>query len=255
MPRKARRKRGTGNMVVIMMCLIIILFASGIQGLTSFGFAMIAIPLLTLFLPLKIVTPLLIIYSLLVNVIIIYKIKEYIQIQKMVYLIISGIIGTPLGIYLLLVIEEDILKAGVGIVILLAAGALYYGCKANIKNQKLANIITGLLSGILNGSLAMSGPPVILFLKNEDVEKQIFRANLAFYFAIIDLLTIPILIYGGLITQEVLRYTLFLLPGLIIGAWLGMYFSNKVNNEIFKRFTLYLIAVMGVLSIVSSVIK
>jgi len=232
---------------------LIIFLAAMTQGITSFGFSLIALPLLDIFLPLQIIVPILVIYSLVLNTIILYYIKEFIDFKRISILVIAGIIGTPVGVYLLKVSNESTLKLLIGIIITIAAIANFTGYKIKIKNEKLSYIPVGLVSGLLNGSVSLGGPPVVLFLTNQDVEKQTFRANLTLYFWILNIITIPTHFFSGLITSEVIRYTAYLSPGLIVGTLLGIRLGNKLDEKLFKKLTLILITCMGVLSIISAI--
>ncbi|ABR47757.1 protein of unknown function DUF81 [Alkaliphilus metalliredigens QYMF] len=240
-------------MVQIVFGALVIFFAAMTQGITSFGFSLISLPLLGLFLPLKIVVPVLVIYSLLLNSIILYHIKEFIEIKRISILVMAGIIGTPFGVYLLKISDESTLKLLIGIIITIAAIVNFSGYKIKVKNEKRSYIPVGLASGLLNGSVSLGGPPVVLFLTNQAVEKQIFRANLTLYFWILNITTIPTYFFGGLITGEVIQYTAYLSPGLIVGTLLGISLGNKVDENLFKKLTLSLIMCMGVLSIMSGI--
>ena len=60
----------------------------------------------------------------------------------------------------------------------------------------------------------MSGPPVILFLSNQGVDKNTFRANLSFYFLILIIATAGVFFAGGLLTREIVGLSFFLVPGM-----------------------------------------
>jgi len=233
--------------------MLVIFFAAMTQGITSFGFSLIGLPLLGFLLPLKIIVPILVIYSLVLNTIILYHIKEFIDFKKISILVTVGIIGTPFGVYLLKISDESTLKLLIGVIITIAAIANFYGYKMKVKNEKLSYIPVGLVSGLLNGSVSLGGPPIVLFLTNQDVEKQVFRANLTLYFWILNIITIPTQFLGGLITSEVIKYTIYLSPGLIVGTLLGIRLGNKLDENLFKKLTLILILCMGVLSIISAI--
>ncbi len=231
---------------------IIIIFAAGmIQGITSFGFSLLAVPLLSIFLPFKIVVPMLIIYSLFLNSIILYNVRKYINLKRIYILIIAGIVGTFFGTYALESLDDSILKIIVGSIVTLSAIAFIKGYRMPVKNEKLSYLPVGLLSGLLNGSASLSGPPIILFLKNQETEKQIFRASLTSYFWALNISTIPIQIARGLIDKTVITYTIYLLPGLVLGVLIGIKLGNKVDESLFKKLTLGLILFMGLLSIIS----
>ncbi|MBM7615684.1 sulfite exporter TauE/SafE family protein [Alkaliphilus hydrothermalis] len=236
----------------ILLGFIIIFISAMTQGITSFGFSLVSLPLLGIFLPLKIVVPVLVIYSLVLNTMILYHIKDHIDIKKIAILVTAGLIGTPFGAYLLKVTDETVLKIFVGVLLTFTAIINYYGIKIKVKNEKLSFIPVGLVSGLLNGSVSLGGPPVVLFLTNQSVEKMKFRANLTSYFWILNIITVPTYFFGGLITKDVVTYTAYLFPGLIIGTLTGIKLGNKVDEELFRKLTLVLIMVMGILSIYSA---
>ncbi len=237
----------------IIIGLIIIFLAGIIQGITSFGFSLLAVPILSLFLPLKIVTPMLVIYSFVMNSVILYNVRKHVNIRKIAILVISGIVAIPFGTYLLKVLDEGVLKILVGAIVTLSALAFIRGFKVVIKNEKLSYVPVGIISGILNGSVSLSGPPVILFLTNQGVEKQIFRASLTSYFWVINLFTIPMFMLNGLITKDVVSYTGYLFPALIIGVLVGIKVAGKVDEKFFRKLTLVLMLIMGILSIISGI--
>ena len=236
---------------IIIVGFIIILLSGLIQGITSFGFSLVAVPLLAIIMPLKIVVPMLVIFSLIMNSIILYNIRDYINLKKITLLVISAIIATPIGANILLNVDEKILQLIVGIIVTISAISFHFGYKIKVRNEKIAYIPVGIMSGILNGSVSLSGPPIILFLTNQRVEKQNFRATLTAYFWILNIVTIITYIIKKMISTEVLIFTGYLLPALLIGVVIGIRFGNKIKEDNFEKITILLIIAMGILSIVS----
>lgn len=241
----------SNEMLIIIIGLIVILCAGIIQGATSFGFSLLALPILAVFIPLKIIVPMLVIYSLIMNSMIFYKIREYVELKRISVLIIAAVVATPIGTNLLINLNESILQVIVGAIVTISALSFYFGYKLKIDNERLAYIPVGFLSGLLNGSVSLSGPPIILFLTNQGVEKQVFRATLTAYFWILNIMTVVTFLYKKLIKAEVLKFTGYLLPALIIGVLIGIKLGNRVKEETFKKFTTILMIIMGLLSIVS----
>lgn len=231
---------------------IIILMAAMLQGVTGFGFSLLAVPLLSFVLPLKIIVPLLVLYSLILNILVFSKVKGKINKVQIIVLVLFGLAFIPVGIKLLNSVDENLIKLIVGIIIIISAISMNFGYKIKFKNQNIAFAVTGMLSGILNGASALSGPPVILMLSNEKVKKENFRKTLAIYFLVLNLFTIPIFIYEKMMTSEIISYSIKLFPALVIGALVGIKFGNKLPEKIFRKVTLILIFVMGVLTVMST---
>lgn len=241
------------DVTVIIVGLVIVFIASIVQGATGFGFALTSMPLLAIFIPLDVVVPIMVIFSLITNVLILVKLWSYVRIKKIWLLIVASSVSAPFGTYLLLIIEERVLKITVGLLIILFALVLWKGYSFTIKREKLALIPVGFLGGLLNGSLSLSGPPVVLFLTNQKEDKTIFRANITTYALILNVMTIIFFIMGGLIIKQVFSYMFWYFPALIIATFIGVKIGNKVEQALFKKITLLLIIISGFSAIVSAI--
>lgn len=230
----------------------IILFAAAIQGITGFGFSLLSVPLLAFLMPLEVIVPVLVIFSLGLNIIVFTRVKGHVNKGQIVLLICFGFIALPIGIWALRFIDPRYIKLIVGLIVMISAVAMHLNFKLHFKNQSLAYGVTGFLSGILNGSSSLSGPPVILMLSNEGVEKSSFRKTLATYFMVLNIVSIPMFIGNGLITKQVLMKASSLLPAMIIGVLAGVIIGNRIPEKIFRRMTLLLIFIMGILTILSA---
>ena len=233
-----------------------ILLASFVQGLTGFGFALIAVPLLSLFIPeTRNITPIIVIYGFITNIFIGYEARQYIDFRKIIPLIVLGIIATPIGTIMLIYFKVKTLKLIIGIVITMTAFLMLNQYKIKVKNEKLSYGVVGLLSGILNGSTGLSGPPIVLFLRNQDMDKDVFRANITFYLIATNIFAIILFSIEGIISRSVLHFTLLYFPALVIGVFAGIKISAKINETIFRKITIYLIALLGLYTVVATLIK
>ncbi|HDN81196.1 MAG TPA: sulfite exporter TauE/SafE family protein, partial [Methanomicrobia archaeon] len=125
------------------------------------------------------------------------------------------------------------------------------GLRKKIKNEKLAFAPIGFVGGLLGGSTSMSGPPVIIFFTNQGLKKQVFRANLVAYFMAMSLVAISSFIVGGLITTEVIRYTILFLPAMIFGVAIGIKLVHRVEEKLFQNIVLIVVIIAGALSVIS----
>ncbi|HCX72146.1 MAG TPA: sulfite exporter TauE/SafE family protein [Candidatus Cloacimonas sp.] len=228
---------------------LIFLLAAMLQGLTGFGFSILAVPLLTLFFSPKLMVPVLLLYSILINVVVFSSCWRSLELKRILVLLIFGIIGMPLGTHLLVVLPDNYLRIGIGFLIFVFGCLQLLGFKKKFKQNSMVSAPIGLISGILSGSISMSGPPIILLLTNQEVDKNVFRSNLAAYFFILNIFTIPVYIMNNLLTTPVLNISLKYLPALLMGVLAGNYFSHKIKEEHFRKITLLLLILLGIISI------
>ena len=228
---------------------IIILLASIVQGATSFGFSLLALPLLGLLFELKIVVPTLVVFSLVLNFIILIKLKMKPHLKDIGLLAIFAVVCIPIGVQLLIVVDETKLKLFVSILLIVISLIMISGVKLNIKNKKLSYIITGILSGILNGAVSLSGPPVVVLLANDDKNKNEFRSSLTFLFVLLNIVTIALYLKRGLFENPELINMFYLLPVMVIGTYIGIHLGNKIDDSKFKKVVLILLLIMGIVNL------
>src|SRR5690606_21195561 len=98
-----------------------------------------------------------------------------------------------------------------------------------------------LLSGVLNGSISVSGPPLVLFLANQGKDVDVFRSNLVVYGFFLNVFTLGMFAYQGFLNQEVISITLVACIAMALGTGLGMLLAKRVNQEMFKKIVIYLL--------------
>ena len=157
----------------------------------------------------------------------------------------------PFGITLLVLIPAHILKIAAGIIIALFAFINFYGFHFKTGHERTASTIAGVSGGLLYGSIGVPGPPVILFLVNQDCDKHALRANISAFLAIIGALSIPGYFMGNLLTTEVIKYVAILIIPAILGLFIGSKLIHKTNEAVFKKTVLLLLMIMSIVSIIS----
>lgn len=236
---------------IVAICLVTIFLAGLTQGFAGFGYSQIIVPIIAFFYAPQLIIPVALLHSVVLNLLVLWDSHRSVNIGVIVPLLLSAIFGIPIGTYLLLVLNPNIIKMLIGILIIVSSAAMLFGFRKRITKEKLVLLPVGFLSGILNGSTTMSGPPVILLFSNQGFEKDAFRANLCAYFFTLNILTVPAYIVGKLIDHQSLINTLFTLPVMVFGVVLGIMISKKVHNELFQKIALITLMLIGVAALIS----
>lgn len=240
-------------METVLIFLCIILVASVLQTSTGFGFSIMATPfLLMLFLPQEAVQ-INIILSLLISISLIWKIRTDIDFTLLKRFIIGSLMGVPFGMLIFTLININVFKIGVSILLLLLTTLLIFNFR--VKSTRIRDCIVGSVSGILTTSIGMPGPPILLYFTGTDTEKGKLRATtLAFYLFIyfISLIT-QITILGT--NKLVWESSLYAIPIVCIGLILGQIIFKHLNQRIFKIFTYILLSFTGIYLLIESMIS
>ena len=133
-----------------------------------------------------------------------------------------------------------------GIFILLFA--LFLVLKKNpVKNEEAApaenrfskrhlyGVGAGFLGGIFGGLIGMSGPPLIMYMK-QAYRKDFFRTQLIVVFMVENLVRLVVYQRNQLFAFKDSTILLFCLLPLLIGLWLGAKLHLRISEIYFNRF-------------------
>jgi len=224
------------NFVLI---IAIILLASIIKGITGYGFALIAMPLLVMWFDPQQLVPILVICNLIASVFIVLQKKEETLVDKPFRVMIaSGSIFTLLGVLILSWVSgQTLIYLMSGFFILLSLSALL-GLQFRARLTNLSCSIIGAIIGIITGSISISGPPLALFLHSAGVNNQKFREVFAWFSICSSVIAVAGYIIAGMITTKMLMHVLTFVPCLFIGSAIGKRLNRFLPIPIFKNISL-----------------
>ena len=229
----------------------IVFIASLVNGLCGFGFALVSVPFMMLFLSPKTVIPLITIASLALGATILLEARRHVEWRKVASLMAPGIVGMLIGVWLLIYLGIGSLKLYIGVIITLFALASLLGLRRDFENERAATVFAGFLAGLLGGSSSIPGPPIVLFFQNQRMAKETFRANLIAFLLSLYVVTIPMYVVNDLITWELTRASMIFVPPLLLGALVGIRFSHRIDEASFKKVVLVLVTLAGFMSILT----
>lgn len=235
--------------------LSIVTFSSFVQSITGFGFAAVSAPLLLFFMNPNYVVGLTVFGALISNLWVIYKTKGKSDPKLVWPMFTSSLFGVLPGVYLLKIVDASILKLCIGILILLMSLFMAANFVIKIKKLKLATIGVGFVSGFLGGSTSLNGPPVALFFMNQQQDKETLRANIVHYFLLANIATLFIMYLMRTIDIGTIKQSLYVIPGVLLGTWIGEKVFIKISPVIFRRISLGIIFLCGAISVISGIIK
>lgn len=239
------------SLTTLIAGLAVIFLASTTQGLAGFGFAIVSVPIMIIFISPKMVVPIVMMQAILINLLILIEARKWLDLKRIWPLIVAGIAGIPVGTYLLVVLDVNVLRVFIGSVIVPFAIAYMMGFTKQVKNEKLAFASIGFISGLLSASTSIGGPPVILFLVNQGVDKQTFRANLVAYYLVVALVVILAFVLSGVITTTVIQYAIWFLPATLLGTITGIKLAHKIDENLFRKIALIVVTIAALSSIAS----
>jgi len=219
------------------------------RGLVGFGNALVAMPLLALFAPIQIASPLVGLANLTGILIILIGTWRSVDFKAAWRLILPCLIGIPIGIVFLKTANETVVRTVLGAILIgyglynLVSPKLPY-----LKNEVLAYPF-GLASGILGGAFNSNGPPIVVYGSLRRWRPDSFRATLQSVFLPTNLMVIATHAVAGLWTPDVLKLYAYSLPPMLLATLVGIRFGKRIPKEHFHRIVYGFLVAMGALLI------
>jgi uncharacterized membrane protein YfcA len=211
----------------------IVFLATIIRSTFGFGEALIAVPLLTLFIPVEVAAPLAVLVSITVAGIVVLQDWHMVHVGGAWRLILATFLGVPLGLMLLTASPERLVKAGLGVVIVsFSAFCLVRRSPFELKNDRLAWPF-GFAAGVLGGAYGMNGPPLVIYGALRRWHPEQFRATLQGYFLPASLIGMLGYWLAGLWVWDVTRYYLISLVPALAATFLGREVNRRLKGRPF----------------------
>lgn len=236
--------------LTVIYVFVVVLFASFLQTLTGFGYALAAAPLLALAINPKDVVMLVLFTGLLVKAVMVWHTRRVGSFSNVLLMFFASIMGALPGAFVMAHISSEMLKIGIGIVLVAVTVLMYRNITVTIANHRFAQAVVGVNSGFLASTTSLNGPPVVLYYMNEAAEKETIRANLARYFVLGNSASLLLSYFWGTLNISSLTLNAAIsIPALLLGFWLGEKAFTKVDGQMFRNLALGVISVSGIISL------
>ena len=239
---------------VVLFVLAIVLVASVAQTVAGFGFSLIVMPFLVQVVDVHEAIVLATILALLNTALVTSRVWPHTPRAMTARMIAGAYAGMPLGLLAVLFAPEDGLRLAVGLVSLVMATLVAVGV-APQGGQAMSDVAVGGVSGLLNTSTGINGPPVVLYLQGHGLTPPQFRASLSAFFTASSLATFPLFAASGLVSQESLVLSATALPAVLVGNTAGHLLAQRLSPDVYRRIVLGLLFVTATVAAVLSAIR
>lgn len=94
--------------------------------------------------------------------------------------------------------------------------------------------VVGLAAGFTTMVANAAGPIMVIYLLLMGLPKNVFLGTSAWYFMVFNAFKVPFSAALGLITPQSLMFNAVLLPGILVGGWLGIRFARHIPERVFN---------------------
>ncbi|MDQ4127796.1 MAG: sulfite exporter TauE/SafE family protein [Actinomycetota bacterium] len=211
-----------------------------IQGSIGFGYALVAVPAMVLLLPWAVpVTPL----FLALPMTLLMSAREWRSIDLGGFVLITGgrLIGTVVGVGLLVLAPQGYLSVLTGLLILAAALGSFLRPTFEVNDR--TRLAGGVASGVVGTVAALGGTPLALVYQDRSGAE--LRSTLAISFVVGIAMSLVGLALAGKVEGRHVVLALELLPGLLIGLLVSRWVVERLDERWLRPAVLAFAAVAG----------
>jgi len=225
--------------------------ASGIlHGYTGFGGAVLMVPLLALFLDPVVAVQVTVIIALMGQAQLIPSAARQAEWRECRPFLIAALIASPIGAYVMLTVDTDIVRRLVGISTIGSAVVMLSGWTYDGRRTAIASGLFGALGGFINGSTAQGGPVAVAYFISAPLPAEQQRANIVLAIAGMIIITITVYILAGVFSLYVLALAILFGTPYALGVRGGNRLFDLVPKSFYRRASLSLLFVAGLLALI-----
>lgn len=211
----------------------VVVLAGTAQTVSGFGFALLAVPLMSLFVDPRVA----VVVSTLLGAVSSTS-QSWIDRHDIDWaltrrLSLSAFVGMPAGLALFIVVDETFLRFFVGGVVLVAAVLLVRGFTISHASTRF-DAAMGAVSGILATSTSTNGPPLVFLMQAKRLPPGPFRATINMVFTVSNAAAITLFAASGKITSTGLVAAAVALPSMFAGLRLGYRVRPRIDADRFR---------------------
>ncbi len=213
-------------------------------SLAGFGHALVAMPLLTPALGLRLAAPLVALISITGEALMLIRHRRALHFKTVRRLLLGSVVGIPLGV-LLLGADEVVGPKVLGTIA--AAYGLYGLLNFRLPHIRHPNwaVAFGFTAGLFTGAYNTGGPPLVIYGTCRRWDPAEFKSSLQGLFVINSLVVVSTHALAGNFTATVWQGYLIALPAMLLGLLVGFRLERYVNPRLFRRLVLALLVLLG----------
>ena len=225
---------------------VAVLFAALMRAFSGFGFALMAVPVFSLFLQ---PGDAVVLSSVLILSASVFSLKVWWgQFDAAQYwpMVLGSVVGTGVGVLFLASVSAQQFQLWIGVVVIIASIVLARFKPAVDKGGPRVAGVTGVCSGLMNGAFAIPGPPVIVYAMITMPDPARSRAFLMAFFFASNVISMTTFTVAGIVTATPFYAFMVALPVMLLGDRFGGWLFKRVGGKAYRPAALVVCLGVGV---------
>lgn len=220
-----------------------------VSGLAGFAFSAVAGAVLLHVFPAPEAVPLMMFCSIVIQGINLWALRHHIRWSGSAPLIIGGLLGIPLAIYLLQNADTYLLRLGFGLIVTAYASyMLFRPTLVEVSEHLAGRLVTALVGfggGLIGGLTAMPGAVPTIWCDIRGMSKSGQRGLVQPYIAAMQFSALALLLGRQNLSSKIALDFALSVPAMLAGSLLGILAFRHVNELMFRKAILVLLLISG----------
>lgn len=175
--------------------------------------------------------------------------------NRLLRFILPGLIGIPMGLALLTILDASALRLAIAALLLVFGG--YFGFRRALpalsKPTPVVDSLVGFIGGIMGGAAGISGAIPAMWISMRPWPKDDIRAIMQSFNFVILATTVVLLCLKGAYTSDALNAFLVTVPCGLAAAQMGIFVFRRLSDDMFRRVLIGLTFLIGLSVLISEV--
>ena len=239
----------------LFIVLAAIVVGATIMGVLGFGFALVATPVILLFVEPKSAVVTVNGVTTITALLVLLQTRRHLKLRLVGGMSLGGLLAVPLGVLALDSAGSTVLRITVAVIIIVLAILLVSNVRLPFGRNQFSGPVIGFLAALSVTTLTVGGPLVALYALSRQWLPQTVRASLAFYFVIFQSAALVSYAIAGLISRDAVANIGLLLPGLLAGFGIATLLAGRMNPQLFRYAATAVIIIAGLMLLGREVLR
>ena len=241
--------------IEIAIAALVLIVAGFAIGAVGFGFGLTTTPVLLLFLDPQTVVVAINAVAVVAFGLVLIETRDHVPYRELAPTAVAGALGAPIGVYALASLDPSVLRIAISALVLMLTVLVVVKTEWRIPKPQTTGPMLGFGVAAMVTGLAIGGPLLVLFFIGRGMERQGVRSSMAFFFTTMYCTAAIGYVAQGLLTAERLILIVAVVPGMILGYWLSIRLTGRMNEKVFRQAVVSIIAVASILVLVREILS
>lgn len=219
---------------------------SFVQSASGFGYAIVVMAILPLFIPFQAAAILEVLSSFAMVAWIALKYRRHINWKLLAWPLLANCVFSLAGIWIQTGSAEALLRRILGGALLaLSVYFVFFSSKLTLKGSALGGALAGCISGVCGGLMSIGGPPMVTYYLAATRTKEEYAATLQTYFVFSTAYIFFAHVAMGHVTGQILGWSVWALLGLAGGTFCGLKLFDRLSGPALKKLVCIFMAALG----------